>query len=416
MPPPIRRTATPMLIQEPLRTTSLVTSNSATITSNSRPSMVNAGASTSAVIYSPVFGPPSLPNVCDKCCKTFSNKSHLTRHMKTHAEGSIGSINATIPPTMSKTLSPSADPTFVHVCDTCRKTFSNKSNLTRHMKNHAEGSIGFDCKVCDKFFTREDNLTRHMKSHDSEEHVCSKCPKTFIRKDKLAKHMATHTKSVKRSQSPIPRPAPTPKRQRPVKVSDVFSSRGDGDVVAHFLEAVIAEKDAIATKLDHVVPMRLTAANWVKIRSATHCGLCKKELGSVGYSEEEENRHILYLDANNLYGWAMSQPLPVSDFEWVEPDSVTEEDIREWEDDNDKGLILEVDLDYPQDLHDLHNEYPLAPELEQSRIGSELHRVYSIQQTKRALSAYDDKRWLLEDGISSYAYGHYRITESMEVT
>ncbi|KAG8175785.1 hypothetical protein JTE90_029269 [Oedothorax gibbosus] len=67
MPPPIRRTATPMVIQEPLRTTSLLTSNSATITSNSRLSMVNAGASTSAVIYSPVFGPPSLPNVCDKC-------------------------------------------------------------------------------------------------------------------------------------------------------------------------------------------------------------------------------------------------------------------------------------------------------------------------------------------------------------
>ncbi|KAG8175786.1 hypothetical protein JTE90_029270 [Oedothorax gibbosus] len=59
MPPPIRRTATPMVIQEPLRTTSLLTSNSATITSNSRLSMVNAGASTSAVIYSPVFGPPS---------------------------------------------------------------------------------------------------------------------------------------------------------------------------------------------------------------------------------------------------------------------------------------------------------------------------------------------------------------------
>ncbi|KAG8200455.1 hypothetical protein JTE90_000537 [Oedothorax gibbosus] len=190
-----------------------------------------------------------------------------------------------------------------------------------------------------------DVLTRHRKSHDSEEYVCPKCPKTFVRKDMLTRHMATHTKSVKRSQSPTPRPAPTPKRQRPVKVSDVFFSRGDGDVVAHFLEAIIAEKDAIAAKLDHVVPMRLTAADWVKIRSATHCGQCKKELGSVGYSEEEENRHILYLDANNLCGWAMSQPLPVSDFEWVEPDSVTEEDIGEWEDDNDKGLILEVDLD-----------------------------------------------------------------------
>lgn len=45
----------------------------------------------------------------------------------------------------------------------------------------------------------------------------------------------------------------------------------------------------------------------------------------------------------------------------------------------------------------------------QHRIGSEQHKVFSIQQTKRALSAFDDKRYLLEDGITSYAYGHYDI-------
>ncbi|KAG8173154.1 hypothetical protein JTE90_002694, partial [Oedothorax gibbosus] len=258
----------------------------------------NVGASTSTIIYSPIFGPhqpSSLPNALS-CVPIVS--------------------------TTPKTLSPSTDPTFVHVCDKCRKTFSNKSHLTRHQKTHANVITSYTCSICDKFFTRKDVLTRHMKSHDSEEYVCPKCPKTFVRKDVLTRHMTTHTKSVKRSQSPTPRPAPTPKRQRPVKVSDVFSSRGDGDMVAHFLEAIIAEKDAIAAKLDHVVPMRLTAADWVKIWSATYCGLCKKELG-----------------------WAMSQPLPVSDFESVEPDSVAEEDIREWEVDNDKGLILEVDLD-----------------------------------------------------------------------
>ena len=73
--------------------------------------------------------------------------------------------------------------------------------------------------------------------------------------------------------------------------------------------------------------------------------------GVEGYIPDEPQSHILYLDANNLYGWAMSQPLPTGNFEWVE-------NIK-----NDgKGYIVEVDLEYPKDLHNLHNAYPLAPE------------------------------------------------------
>ena len=74
----------------------------------------------------------------------------------------------------------------------------------------------------------------------------------------------------------------------------------------------------------------------------------------------EPSNYIMYLDANNLYGWAMTQPLPVNGFEWLPAcqlshwDFITEEDGI--------GCILEVDLEYPEDLHDVHNEYPLAPE------------------------------------------------------
>lgn len=62
-----------------------------------------------------------------------------------------------------------------------------------------------------------------------------------------------------------------------------------------------------------------------------------------------------------------------------------------------------------------HNVYKTCLEtlqpttVKQCRIGCEKHQVFSIQQTKRALSAYDDKRYLLDDGITSYAYGHYKI-------
>jgi hypothetical protein len=72
----------------------------------------------------------------------------------------------------------------------------------------------------------------------------------------------------------------------------------------------------------------------------------------------------MYLDANNLYGWAMSQPLPVGDFRWLKRQEIDELmlRIRDVPDDDETGYILEVDLGYPSHLHDLHNCYPLAVE------------------------------------------------------
>ena len=72
------------------------------------------------------------------------------------------------------------------------------------------------------------------------------------------------------------------------------------------------------------------------------------------YDPNKPSQYILYLDANNLYGWAMDKPLPHKNFEWMK-----EEDFENWES---KPCILEVDLEYPKELHDFHNEYPLAPE------------------------------------------------------
>ena len=65
--------------------------------------------------------------------------------------------------------------------------------------------------------------------------------------------------------------------------------------------------------------------------------------------------YIMYLDANNLYGWAMSKPLPYGNFKWVNADGVITKEYG-------IGHIYEVDLEYPKELHDLHNDYPCAPE------------------------------------------------------
>jgi hypothetical protein len=77
------------------------------------------------------------------------------------------------------------------------------------------------------------------------------------------------------------------------------------------------------------------------------------------YDKDEPTNYIIYLDANNLYGWAMSQYLPTGGFKWI---SGIDFNVIELDDDARKGCILEVDLDYPSELHDLHNDYPLAPE------------------------------------------------------
>ena len=80
------------------------------------------------------------------------------------------------------------------------------------------------------------------------------------------------------------------------------------------------------------------------------------------YDEKAPSKYIMYLDANNLYGWAMSQYLPTGGFRWMSEKQINNLDLAKYENNCKKGLILEVDLEYPQELHDLHNDYPLAAE------------------------------------------------------
>ena len=74
---------------------------------------------------------------------------------------------------------------------------------------------------------------------------------------------------------------------------------------------------------------------------------------------------MMHLDANNLYGWVICQPLPNKNFIWWEqapnpPSLLTL--LDKYDEKSKKGIILEVDLEYPQELHDLHNDYPCVAE------------------------------------------------------
>ena len=77
------------------------------------------------------------------------------------------------------------------------------------------------------------------------------------------------------------------------------------------------------------------------------------------YDPKQESKHIIYLDANNLYGYAMSKFLPTIGFKWIDP---KEFHLNKCTSNSSKGCVLEVDLECPKELRELHNDYPLAPD------------------------------------------------------
>ena len=80
------------------------------------------------------------------------------------------------------------------------------------------------------------------------------------------------------------------------------------------------------------------------------------------YDKNKESSYIQYLDANNLYGWAMSQKLPINNFKWVEDTSrINEEFIKNYNENSNKGYIPEVDVKYSKKLHDSHSDLPFLP-------------------------------------------------------
>lgn len=80
------------------------------------------------------------------------------------------------------------------------------------------------------------------------------------------------------------------------------------------------------------------------------------------YDTSKRSSYIIYLDANNLYGWSMMQNLPLSNFKWIDSNKFNLDVIMGISSDSDIGYIFEVDLDYPQHLHDAHKDYPLCAE------------------------------------------------------
>ena len=86
------------------------------------------------------------------------------------------------------------------------------------------------------------------------------------------------------------------------------------------------------------------------------------------YNKKKPSTYIMYLDANNLYGWGMSQYLPIGNFEYEDPNTFNKDKIMEWADDAKRGLYIVFDVDYPDELHDLHNVIHVHPKTSKENI------------------------------------------------
>ena len=75
------------------------------------------------------------------------------------------------------------------------------------------------------------------------------------------------------------------------------------------------------------------------------------------YDPKQESKHIIYLDANILHGYAIFEFLPTSGFKWIDPEEL---DFNKYISNSSKGCVLEVDLECPKELHKLYNDYHLV--------------------------------------------------------
>ena len=114
------------------------------------------------------------------------------------------------------------------------------------------------------------------------------------------------------------------------------------------------------------------------------------------FDETKPSTFIQYLDANNLYGWAMSQKLPTHGFKWIDVGKSKVLKILEKKDTN-IGYIFEVDLDYPSSLWDLHNDYPLAPE--KIKIDKIDKLICSFLPKKHYVLHYKNLKQYLQEGM-----------------
>jgi len=115
------------------------------------------------------------------------------------------------------------------------------------------------------------------------------------------------------------------------------------------------------------------------------------------FNSSKDSSYLIYLDINNQYGWGMSNYLPTGGFEWVK--DFTNFDVMAVADDSDTGYILEVDLEYPSELHKKHNDLPFCPEHFTAPGSKDKKLMATLHNKQRYVIHYRNLKQALNSGL-----------------
>ena len=116
-----------------------------------------------------------------------------------------------------------------------------------------------------------------------------------------------------------------------------------------------------------------------------------------GYDSTKESIYLTYVDANNLYGWAMSKPLPYGNFKWVDPTTIN--DILQIPQDGDVGYIFDCDFEYPHQIHDEHYDLPMLAKTQIPPGGKHPKLLLTLENKERYVAHYWTVQQALQLGL-----------------